>query len=303
MEENKNSVLIVDDEDSNIMALTHILGETYTIYAVKDGQDAIEVAEEFLPDVILLDIVMPEMDGYMVIAELKRLEKTRNIPVIFITGLSNSTDEEKGLSLGAADYIGKPFSPAIVKLRISNQIKMLNQLRTIEFLSLTDQLTRVPNRRAFDERMEMEWKRAIRVSTPLSFLILDIDKFKVFNDTYGHQQGDVTLQAVATSLKESVNRPGDFAARWGGEEFVALLPNTDKDGALSMAEKIRIQISELIILCEDGTETKVTVSIGVNTRVPQVNDVADHMLSAADKALYRAKETGRNRVCHADENE
>ena len=296
----KNSVLIVDDESSNIMALTHILCSEYTVYAAKNGQKAIEAAEKYLPDVILLDIVMPEMDGHAVIGALKNAEKTRDIPVIFITGLSDADDEEKGLALGAADYISKPFGSAIVKLRVKNQIKMLNSLRMIELLSLLDQLTSIPNRRGFDNRMEMEWIRAIRENTSISFLIMDVDKFKVYNDTYGHQQGDRVLQAVAKTITQSLNRPGDYAARWGGEEFAVLLPNTDLPGSLTIAEKIRKNISSMEIACADGTETKVTISIGANTKTPMRQNSRDEFIAEADKALYKAKETGRNRVCHAE---
>ena len=301
MKETKtNSVLIVDDENSNIMALTHILSPDYAVYAAKNGQNAVTAAEKHLPDVILLDIVMPEMDGYAVMSALKNSETTQKIPVIFITGLSNADDEEKGLKMGAADYISKPFSPAIVKLRVNNQIKMLNQFRIIEQISMIDQLTSIPNRRGFDSRMDMEWIRAIRENTPTSILIMDVDKFKVYNDTYGHQQGDVVLQAVAKTVSQSLNRPGDFAARWGGEEFVVLLPNTDLAGAQNIAEKIRLNISKAVIPCVDSTETKVTVSIGVKTQLPGQGVSRENLLAEADKALYQAKESGRNRVCCAD---
>ena len=298
MEEGKkNTVLIVDDENANIMALTHILSPLYSIYAAKSGQKAIEAAEKYHPDVILLDIVMPEMDGYAVIATLKNSDKTREIPVVFITGLSNADDEERGLNMGAVDYISKPFSPAIVKLRVNNQIKMLNQLRIIEQISMLDQLTSIPNRRGFDSRMDMEWIRAIRGNTQISVLVMDIDKFKVYNDTYGHQQGDVVLQTVAATIVQSLSRPGDFAARWGGEEFVVLLPNTDESGAMHIAEMIRQNISDVVIPCVDGTDTKVTVSIGVRTQAPGRDSSRDSFIAQADKALYYAKESGRNRVC------
>ena len=300
MEEAKsNSVLVVDDESSNILAITHILGPEYVIYAAKNGQKGIEAAEKYLPDVILLDIMMPDMDGYAVISALKNAETTRDIPVVFITGLSNPDDEEKGLNLGAADYISKPFSPAIVKLRVRNQIKMINQLRMIELLSLIDQLTSIPNRRGFDNRMDMEWIRAIRESTSISILLMDVDKFKVYNDTYGHQQGDRVLQAVAKTMTQALHRPGDYAARWGGEEFIVLMPNTNLEGALAIAEKIRLDVSNVVIPCEDGTETKVTVSIGVNSLTPVRTGSREEFISDADKALYRAKESGRNRVCSA----
>ena len=296
-EAKKNSVLIVDDENSNIIALTHILSQEYTVYAAKSGQNAIIAAEKYLPDVVLLDIIMPDMDGYAVIAELKNSPKTNKIPVIFITGLSNASDEEKGLALGASDYIAKPFSPAIVKLRVNNQIKMLENLHTIERLSMIDQLTDLPNRRSFDFRLKEEWERAMREQTPISILILDVDNFKNYNDTYGHQQGDVALQAVAKIIVQSLKRSADFTSRWGGEEFVALLPCTDLAGAMTIAEQMRINVENAVIPCVMGSDTKITISIGINTELPPWYSTYDSFISEAHKALYRAKEAGRNRIC------
>jgi diguanylate cyclase (GGDEF)-like protein len=296
----RNSILIVDDENSNILSLTYILGSEYVIFAAKSGKKALEAAEKHRPDVILLDIIMPEMDGYATITSLKSLSITQSIPVIFISGLNNIVDEEKGLALGAADYISKPFVPGIVKLRVKNQIRMINQLRTIEILSLVDQLTSIPNRRSFDNRFNLEWIRAIRERTYISLLMVDVDMFKLYNDTYGHQQGDVVLQVVAKTITDSLNRPGDFAARWGGEEFVVLLPNTDGAGALHIAEIIRKNVSEEIIRCADGTGTKITVSVGTNTQMPERNELGEVFIAGADRALYTAKQTGRNRVCCAD---
>ena len=296
-ETKKNSILIVDDEKSNLMVLTHILSPEYTIYTAKDGQDAINKAGKLLPDLILLDIIMPEMDGYEVLTTLKNSAETRKIPVIFITGLDSSEDEEKGLVLKAADYIGKPFRPAIVKLRVGNQIQIVNQMRTIERLSMIDQLTNIPNRRSFDNRLNMEWNRAIREKAPISLLMTDVDKFKVYNDTYGHQQGDTVLQTVAAVYSRTLKRSGDFAARWGGEEFVVLLPNSDKNGALMVAEQIRANVESEIIPIPDGGNTKVTISIGVNTLMPTSDSSLEGFVSGADTALYTAKETGRNRVC------
>jgi len=294
-ETKKNTVLIVDDEHSNIMALTHILSSDYEIYAEKDGKGAIETAEELLPDIILLDILMPEMDGYEVISVLKNSEKTKDIPVIFITGLKDSDDERKGLASGAADYITKPFSPAIVGLRVNNQIKMLNQLRTIEWLSMTDQLTGLPNRRSFDSRLNIEWNKARREQKPVSILVLDVDNFKKYNDTHGHQQGDVALQTVGNALRQSLKRPTDFAARWGGEEFIALLANTDKSTAVEIAETLRRNIEAAEIPCENESGRRVSVSIGVNTA--SVGEHINEFISRADTALYEAKSQGRNRVC------
>jgi len=290
-------VLIVDDENANILALTQILGQEYIVYAAKSGPDAIEVANEYLPDVILMDIIMSGMDGYEVIAELKCTDKTRNIPVIFITGLNTFKDEEKGLALGAADYINKPFSPAIVKLRVRNQIRIQNYIETITRLGMTDELTSLPNRRSFDERMRLEWGRAMRDKKNISIIMLDIDKFKDFNDTYGHQHGDDILKTAADIFKCSVRRSGDFVARYGGEEFVILLSDTVQSGAAEIAERIRKEVEDTVIPFTDGKTARITVSIGVNTEIPTTNSISEFFIKRADDALYAAKNGGRNRVC------
>jgi diguanylate cyclase (GGDEF)-like protein len=175
---------------------------------------------------------------------------------------------------------------------------MVNQLRTIARLSMIDQLTDIPNRRSFDNRLRAEWSRAIREKVPISILMMDVDKFKHYNDVYGHQQGDMALQAAAKIFTQSLKRSSDFAARWGGEEFAVLLPNTDAAGAGDIAEQIRINMEKAVILCTDGSSTKLTVSIGVNTQEPVQNNSADLFISRADGALYLAKEGGRNMVCH-----
>ena len=293
----KNSLLIVDDEKSNIMMLTRILSPEYTVYAAKNGYDAVEAANEHMPDVILLDILMPEMDGYAVLAALKGSDKTKHIPVIFITGLDNPDEEEKGLSLGAADYIIKPFRPATVQLRVRNQIQILNFVRLVEQLSMTDQLTNMPNRRSFDERLQLEWNRAIRDKTPISILFIDLDNFKNYNDTYGHQQGDVALQTAAKIFSRELKRSVDYVVRWGGEEFVVLLTNTDSNKALSIAEWLRTSIEKANILLSDGQITKITVSVGVNTEIPNPHNTVEGFINHADEALYTAKKIGRNRVC------
>ena len=293
----ENSILIVDDENANIITLTHILSPKYTIYAAKNGRDAVEVAKEYLPDVILLDIIMPEMDGYEILSLLKNNEKTRSIPIIFITGLGNVEYEEKGLSLGASDYICKPFSPGVVKFRVQNQISMLNQIDMVRNLSMIDPLTSIPNRRNFDYRLALEWNHSTRNKTPLSILLIDIDKFKFYNDTYGHLQGDIALKTVAQIIMGSLKRSIDFAARWGGEEFVVLLPDTALTGAVEVAECIRFNIEAATIPCSDDIASKITVSIGANTITPTPDRGVTDFIKEADEALYSAKGTGKNRVC------
>jgi len=294
----ENTLLIIDDDKANLQILTSILNSQYTIYTATNGANGIKIAGKYLPDLILLDIIMPEMDGYQTLAEIKRNEKTKNIPVIFITGLDNEKDEEKGLALDAADYITKPFSTEVVKLRVRNHIQIINQLRTIEYLSMHDQLTKLPNRRNFDERLHMEWLQARREQTPISLLMADLDGFKNLNDTYGHQQGDIVLQVVASIFPYVARRPGDFTARWGGEEFAILLPNTPLSGALVVAERLRAAVEEAEIPYTDERTLKVTISIGANSQESvQNNSSLPLFISTADKALYAAKQAGRNRVC------
>jgi diguanylate cyclase (GGDEF)-like protein len=298
MDETTNSVLIVDDETPNHIFLTQLLSPEYTVFSTKDGRNAIQKAMDISPDIILLDIMMPGISGYEVLSELKNIDETRDIPVIFITALNTSEDEQKGLALEAVDYISKPFSADVVKLRVRNQIKIVNQMREINRLSMTDQLTGIANRRGFNLLFNREWNRSIRDKSPIGVLLLDVDKFKVYNDTYGHQQGDAVLKEIAKTTTETLERATDFAARWGGEEFIVLLPNTNPDGALKVAEKIRANIERLKIPLPNGETTRVTASIGVNSVIPSRQDCVNEHIEKADKALYLAKQTGRNRVCN-----
>jgi diguanylate cyclase (GGDEF)-like protein len=293
----KNTLLIVDDDNSSLMMLSHILEKEYTIRVASDGVSAIRIAEKYVPDLILLDIIMPEMDGYQVFNELYHSEKTSHVPVIFITGLNKNNDEKKGLELGAVDYISKPFDDTIVKLRVHHQIRIVNQLRTIEHLSMMDQLTGIANRRNFDNRLRAEWGRAMRENIPISLLIMDVDHFKDYNDTHGHQQGDKALCLIADILTNTLKRTSDFAARWGGEEFAVLLPHTDSAGGVAIGEQIRKNIEKAELPCENGDITRLAVSIGVNAHVPTTDCSIGDFFSGADRALYKAKNSGRNRVC------
>ena len=179
----KNTLLIVDDDTSSQMILTHILQSDYNVRVAMNGPSAIKIAEKYLPDLIILDIIMPDMDGYQVFTALRNLDKTAHIPIIFISGLKDSHNEKKGLQMGAVDYISKPFDDIVVSLRVRHQIRIINQLRTIERLSMVDQLTGIPNRRNFEGRLRVEWGRALRESAPLCLLLIDVDHFKVYNDT------------------------------------------------------------------------------------------------------------------------
>jgi len=293
----KFSILVVDDEKSNIDVLNHILKEKYKLFIAKGGESAIKIARENVPDLILLDIIMPDMSGFEVLTQLKKSDLTSGIPVIFITGQDSKEDEIKGLTLGAVDYITKPFHNVIVEARIRTHMRIVEQMQIIERMSIMDELTELPNRRYFNDQLTREWGRAIRETASISLLIIDVDKFKVYNDTYGHPQGDALLQAVSNVFKQALKRPADFVARWGGEEFIMLMPGTDLDGAVEVAERIRVGVEETIIPSTDGTSTGTTVSIGVNTERPMINLPVAGFVSRADKALYAAKESGRNKVC------
>lgn len=295
--------MVVDDEISNIDALCDILSPTYEVIVAKNGTSAIAKAEKHLPDLILLDIIMPDMTGFDVIVKLKDSSLTHKIPVIFITGLNDIKNEEKGLLLGAVDYITKPFNGSIVKARVKTHLQIVEYINTIERLCKIDALTNVANRRYLDNQLPIEWERASREAASIGFIMIDIDHFKNYNDTYGHPQGDILLKSAASVFKDSLLRPADLIARWGGEEFAVLLPQTNMSGAIEVAERIRNNIEQMEVPCADGTITKVTISLGVNSENPvsQRNGSIEKFISFADKALYVAKNSGRNRVQSAEE--
>jgi diguanylate cyclase (GGDEF)-like protein len=293
----KHSVLAVDDERSNLAVLNRILSPDYAVFTAKSGEEALDRARRDHPDLILLDIVMPGMDGFTVMEKLRSSQETKDIPVIFITGLNSEEDEERGFALGAVDYIMKPFRNAIVKARVMTHIQIVQQIKTIEMLGLMDPLTNIPNRRSFDRHMDIEWRRCIRERKPLSFLMMDLDKFKNYNDTYGHPQGDVLLKEVCKIFTSVARRPCDLAARVGGEEFAVILPDADSESALAIAEKIRKKVEALRISTADGSAvTYATISIGVITAIPQKDDSMKDFIAKADEYLYVAKNAGRNRV-------
>ncbi|MCL1999326.1 MAG: diguanylate cyclase [Turicibacter sp.] len=299
--DSKNTILIVDDEVMNIKILLNLLMPDYILYVAKDGNTAIQMALTHMPDLILLDIVMPEMDGYTVLKELRASRETQNIPVIFITSLSSEEDEKKGLALEVADYISKPFVPELVKLRIKNQMKIVRYLKIIENLSETDTLTGLHNRRAFNKQLLHEWGRAIRNHSTLSMLLLDIDHFKAYNDTHGHQQGDVVLRTVANIFKHTLKRSTDFVARWGGEEFIILLPDTTLAKAINIAEVLREEVAHCRLKLDNGQTANITISVGVNEIAPNSGSKIDKFISDTDKAMYLAKSQGRNKVISRDQ--
>jgi diguanylate cyclase (GGDEF)-like protein len=224
------------------------------------------------------------------------MDEAREIPVILLTGIASITDEERGLRLGAMDYLTRPFHSAVVQARVRIQLEIVKHIRTIERLGMIDALTDIPNRRFFNMRIQEEWRRTWRHKTSMSMLMLDVDQFKTYNDTYGHPQGDQLLKFIARVLTENLHRPSDMAARLGGDEFAILLGDTDTGGAIRVAESIRRSIEQGVVHAPLGEPTSVTVSIGISTASPTMDmDIAD-FIQQADDHLYIAKDKGRNRI-------
>jgi len=243
------------------------------------------------------------MDGYTTCERLKAETRTRNIPVIFITAKSQEEDETRGLEAGAVDYITKPFSLPIVHARIKTHLELKRHRDLLRDLAVQDGLTGIPNRRRFDETLELEWRRSEREGYGISLIMLDIDHFKRYNDNYGHAEGDTCLRRVATCLASMVNRPGDLMARYGGEEFACVLPMTDLEDAVSLACKMLTAVENLAIPHHHSpTRRHVTISLGVAAAVPGDSLQPTTLLEGADECLYRSKSGGRNRVTGRDLN-
>jgi diguanylate cyclase (GGDEF)-like protein len=293
----KFSLLLVDDEKANLDVLSSILIDEYDLRAVRSGAAALEQAVEQPPDMILLDVLMPGMSGFEVLSKIKETDVTRNIPVIFITGLEGAGYEEKGLRLGAVDYITKPFNNGIVLAKVRTHMQIVRYIREIERLGMIDALTDIPNRRNFDVRIREEWRRVCRIEAPLSLLMIDVDNFKKYNDTYGYTQGDIVLQTIAKFFTAKLRRPSDFAARTGEDDFAVLLPGTDLPGAAAVAENIRADIEAAIIPCTSlGKDTSITVSIGAAAVVPTMEKPVEEFIQETAKKLEGAKNAGKNAV-------
>ena len=319
----KGDILIVDDNPVNLDLLSGmLLDRGYRVRVATNGRRAISAARSAVPDLVMLDINMPEMDGYEVCRQLKGDETTVGVPIIFISALDNAIDKVKAFQTGGADYVTKPFQFEEVLARIEIQLKISRLQREMErkneelrqsnlqleranrmlrALSYLDALTGIANRRHFEESLEQEWRRAERAGTKLSLLMVDIDYFKRLNDTQGHQCGDECLRIVAEALSDALRRAGDLAARYGGEEFAVLLPNTDREGAARIGEQIRAHVERLGIANAGAVPPVVTVSVGAATTEPLLDVAPAALVDAADRALYRAKNAGRNRVIAADD--
>ena len=296
MEFKKPTILVVDDMTTTLLLLHDLLKDTYEVKIAKSGTKALEILNAPNDiDLILLDVEMPDINGYDVCKRIKNNETIKNIPIIFITGRTSQEDEEYGLNLGAIDYITKPFNKAIVKLRIKNYLNLKIKNDMLEKLSMYDGLTNIRNRRFFDETFEKTFSEIKRDKKSLAVLMIDIDFFKPYNDNYGHGQGDETLRKVAKALEKTIKRASDFVARYGGEEFVILLKDINKDGVEAVANNLLNAVRELKITHEfSKIENYVTVSIGVSYYNSSSDITKLELLLKADETLYNVKNSGRN---------
>jgi diguanylate cyclase (GGDEF)-like protein len=318
-------LLIVDDDESNLLLLLGILRDAgHRVRVAKNGRRALASIAAHPPELVMLDIRMPDLNGFEVCRRLKQSPDTRGLPVIFISALDDVLEKVRAFDEGGVDYVTKPFQAEEVLARVENQLGLArlrfeleeknrdlealsrnleqanNQLaranRVLESLSYVDGLTGIPNRRQFREVLDREWRRCGRAGLPLSLVMIDVDEFKRFNDTYGHPAGDACLTRVAAAIVTGLRRGGDFAARYGGEEFAAILPETDRAGAAALAAELRRGVEGLAIPNERASAGVVTVSLGVAAATPDETSAVDALVAAADGALYRAKRRGRNRV-------
>jgi diguanylate cyclase (GGDEF)-like protein/PAS domain S-box-containing protein len=294
-------ILIVDDDAAGFELLAGIFNNEFELRFAIDGEAALQCALTELPDVILLDVMMPGIDGYEVCRRLKAEQPTKDIPILFITGVNESEAEAKGLSLGAADFISKPISPASVRARVNHQLKLKGAQVALTRLATIDSLTGLANRRRFDEMLTYEYARHTRSGTDLSLVLLDIDHFKAFNDSYGHVTGDDCLRQVARAIDKAVARSSDLTARYGGEEFVFLLPDTDLRGAWVLAEKVRNSIDNLAMPHRRSENADhVTASLGIISTRCFPGRLLTNVIAQVDQQLYAAKAAGRNRICGAN---
>jgi diguanylate cyclase (GGDEF)-like protein len=306
-EENQSPILIliVDDEQFIRMQLRLALErEGYEIVEAQNGTEALNLCEQLHPDIILLDAIMPDMDGFECCTRLKSVAFSQCTPVLMITGLDDQESVDRAFEVGAIDFITKPIHWPVLRQRVKrliSQSQLQKQLESanqeLQKLATIDQLTQIANRRRFEEYLVPEWQRMAREQLPISLILGDVDFFKLYNDTYGHQLGDRCLQAVAKSIQNTIKRSTDLVARYGGEEFTVILPNTNMEGAIILADAICTVVRKLAIPHSTSPVSSfVTISAGVATLIPKPGSDYQQIIALADKALYQAKTAGRDRL-------
>jgi len=289
------TILVIDDTVSNLDIVSDFLVD-YDVIAIDNGADAINIINSEKIDLILLDIMMPDMDGYEVCKFLKKHKSTKEIPIIFLSSKSDEDSIEMAYDIGGIDYVTKPFKPKELLAKVKRELYLQDLQEELKLLASTDSMTKLFNRRYFTEMSESLLDLAKREKTQSAIIMLDIDKFKNVNDTYGHKIGDDVIISLS-KLLQKFTRKSDVVSRWGGEEFVVLLPHTDLDGALVIAQKIRVSVENFSLQVNDNKVLKFTISIGVSA-VDTQNDLnIEASIGRADEALYEAKESGRNKVC------
>lgn len=296
----KDKILVIDDSAVQVEFLHSILKDSYQVTTCQTSAEGLRLAREGGFSLILLDVVMPDMDGFILIRELKDAELTRHVPVIMITSLAEAQYEEKGLLLGAVDYIAKPFNPTIVRARVNTHIQLYRYQTQFRELAMIDQLSGVANRRRYDVESAARWQDAARFGLSFSVCMFDIDRFKLYNDTFGHPAGDQVIAAVAKTASARFRRATDLFARYGGEEFSAVFMGSTPLAAFDFLKDVRQAIEDLHIPHSPEAGEWVTVSIGGVTVTPRPGDDYITFLKLADTMLYDAKRLGRNRVVWSD---
>ncbi len=287
----KNTILVVDDNNTNITILSNLLGKKYDIMIAENGKNAIEIAKKQALDLILLDIMMPDMNGYEVCSILKSQSNTRDIPIIFISAKSDEESIEEGFKVGAIDYITKPFMSLELLARVKTQIKLKCLVDNLEYIASHDEMTGVYNRRKFFQEATKSFKK---LKNNLYAIMIDIDKFKKVNDTYGHSVGDKVIKMMTETVKNNMIE-GSILGRIGGEEFALLCHVSNEEEIVKNLEEIRLAVE----MCKVEIDNKITINFTISggmAKSSKDTNTLDLLLKKADKAMYEAKDTGRNKA-------